>query len=85
MRRLQILITVLVLIMASCRSNPEENITTHTVNPVARTVLFTWEIEEFTDGVFILWDDYGKMETNEANLKTEIRLLRLELSKFEKE
>lgn len=53
------------------------------VTPVSPAVLYTAEIEEFTDGVFIVWDEWAKLELNQTALQEEIKLLRAELSKFE--
>lgn len=48
-----------------------------------RAVLLTIEIEdEYTDGVFLLIDEWGKVKINTSRLQEEIELLRAELSKF---
>lgn len=83
MRLLIILLTIALGLM-SCQSYPEENTTTLTVNPVAPAVLLTVEIaDEYTDGVFLIWDEWGKVKINQTRLQREIEQLRAELKKFE--
>lgn len=52
--------------------------------PVEKTALLEIAIEdEYTDGVFLLIDEWGKVKINTSRLQAEIDLLRAELSKFE--
>lgn len=51
---------------------------------MAPAVLFTVEVEEYPEGVFVPWDEWKKKELNESRLNEEIRLLREELGKFSK-
>ncbi len=75
---------ILLLAMASCQCLPPANTTIPERIPVQRAVLLTVEIEEeYTDGVFLLMEEWGKVQINTARLQEEIDLLRIELSKFE--
>lgn len=83
MKKILFLILLVVLLM-SCRSLKQpESIIMPSVNPVPPAVQHTFQIEEFTDGVFILTDDWAKILLNHDAMKEEIELLRAELSKFE--
>ncbi len=73
---------ILMLIMASCQCLPKHNTITPLVIPVERAVLLTAESEEFQDGVFFPWAEYGKLEINKTRMQEEIDLLRVELEKF---
>ena len=82
-KKKMILLLILPVIIMSCQCLPKENITIPSVIPVERTVLLTVETETYTDGVFLMAEEYGKVKINISRLQEEIDLLRAELSKFE--
>lgn len=56
------------------------------VIPVSRPVpliLNDNEFEIYTNGIFLTKEGWNKVEINESRLQEEVRLLRVELSKFE--
>jgi len=54
------------------------------VVPVESAALLTVMIEdEYTDGVFLLINEWGKVKINYSRYQKEIDLLRAELEKFE--
>jgi hypothetical protein len=66
MKKKMILLPILLLIMVSCQSAPiNQSTTIPEVVTVERAVLLTVAIEdEYTDGVFLLIDEWGKVKIN---------------------
>ena len=52
---------------------------------VEKTVPLEIDLVEYDNGIFIDNDNWIKIKLNILHYKTEIKLLRVELSKFEKE
>lgn len=82
MKKLIILSIILMIAIMGCQSHPESTIIPSVV-PVPQTVPPSLENEVFPDGVFYPTPDHMKLNLYMNDLLEEIRLLRIELEKFE--